>query len=114
MELNFYSNPLELLNLGETNPSKYYYILLGSYVLYKDYPYFYDSCLGASKKLKVISSKIMQLDVSNNKLQSLDVSECSALTTLSCTENPLEDIFVKKGQSIEISTDNMDVVKDVE
>jgi len=91
-ELYYYGNPLEVLNLGDVNPSYYYYNYnsdTNSY-LYKDYPYFRNGWLGSSTKLKVISTKITKLDVSSNNLQSLDVSECPALTELDYNGNPLE------------------------
>jgi len=89
-------NPLEVLNLRDVNPSRYYY---DSYS-YKDYPYFYDGRLGSSTKLKVISTKITKLKISSNKLQSLDVRECPALTNLDCSSNQLTTLDVSNNTAL--------------
>ncbi len=71
-------NPIEMLNLGEVNPG-----------LHLDY-----GGLVSSTKLKVRGTKITDLNVSKNKLQSLDVSECPALRDLDCSDNQLTTLDV--------------------
>ena len=78
--LDCYNNPLELLNLGDTNFTS---------------QNFYNE-LGSSTKFKIISSKITKLDVRQNELQSLDVSECPALERLDCNYNQLTELDVSK------------------
>ncbi len=80
IELLCSNNPLEMLNLGDADVNlKYNNNSLG---------------LGSSTKMKVIGTKITKLDVSNNKLQSLNVSECPALVYLNCEYNQLTSLNV--------------------
>ena len=83
-DLSCYSNPLELLNLGDVKPKRFYYDIAS----HRYYPYLYNS-LGESIRLKVISSRITELEVSDNQLKFLDVSECPALIKLNCRKNQL-------------------------
>jgi len=99
-KLDCSSNPLEVLNLGDVNPSHYYHDYGYVYSSCKDYPHFADGRLGSSTKLKVISTKITELDVSMNNLQSLDVSECPALTELYCYRNQLTTLDVSKNTAL--------------
>ena len=43
------------------------------------------------------------LSCADNQLTSLDVSGCTALATLDCYSNPIEIIYMKRGQEIDIS-----------
>ena len=86
----WYGNQFEYINMGDANPTRCYYSSFED----ESYPYFDDGFLGSSTKLKVVSSKITQLEVRGNNLQSLDVSECPALTSLSCNSNQLTSLNI--------------------
>lgn len=90
-DLSCYSNPLELLNLGDVKPKRFYYAIAS----HRYYPYLYNS-LGESARLKVISSRITELEVSDNQLKFLDVSECPALIKLNCRKNQLAVLDVSR------------------
>lgn len=90
-DLACYSNPLEVLNLGDVKPKRFYYAISS----HRYYPYFYNS-LEESMRLKVISSRITELEVSDNQLKFLDVSECPALIKLNCRMNQLAVLDVSQ------------------
>lgn len=72
-------NPLEILNIGNFDVLSMYFTNGG---------------LKTSANFKIISSKITNLMVDDNKLQSLDVSGCPSLTELDCSNNLLVDLDV--------------------
>lgn len=90
--LTYLSNPLEVLNLGDVNPKKYYYQQafgvpgLSKFQSYPSIPSTIYNGYVTSQSLKIISTKIKRLYIKfQSSLQNLDISECTALETLEVT-----------------------------
>ena len=91
------NNPFEEINLGDVASITFHNYAAG----YKttDYPYLRNA-LNNSTKLKITSSRYSRLDVSNNQLESLDISQSPNIQELYCTYNNLTALDVTRHRQL--------------
>ena len=91
------NNPFEEINLGDVASITFHNYIAG----YKttDYPYLRNA-LNNSTKLKITSSRYSRLDVSNNQLESLDISQSPNIQELYCTYNNLTALDVTRHRQL--------------
>lgn len=96
-DLIWHNNPFEEINLGDVASITFHNYAAG----YKttDYPYLRNA-LNNSTKLKITSSRYSRLDVSNNQLESLDISQSPNIQELYCTYNNLTALDVTRHRQL--------------
>lgn len=85
-QIECYNNPLENIILGDVSPK------FSTPELLEDYPIFPNGTLRESKKLKISSLRIKKLVINGNIIESLDLSETTALEVLHCEQNSIKEL----------------------
>ena len=96
-ELIWHNNPFEEINLGDVASITFHNYAAGHKTT--DYPYLRNA-LNNSTKLKITSSRYSRLDVSNNQLESLDISQSPNIQELYCTYNNLTALDVTRHRQL--------------
>lgn len=99
-ELIWHNNPFEEINLGDVASITFHnYAAIYDPTKTTDYPYLRNA-LNNSTKLKITSSRYSRLDVSNNQLESLDISQSPNIQELYCTYNNLTALDVTRHRQL--------------
>lgn len=99
-ELIWHNNPFEEINLGDVASITFHnYAAIYDPTKTTDYPYLRNA-LNNSTKLKITSSRYSRLDVSNNQLESLDISQSPNIQELYCTYNNLTTLDVTRHRQL--------------
>lgn len=92
--LSWYNNPFEDINLGDiASINKFHNYATPNSVKATDYPAL-DCALNNSTKLKFTSTRYSRLNVSDNQLESLDISQSPNIQELYCRNNDLTTLDV--------------------
>ena len=99
-DLIWHNNPFEEINLGDVASITFHnYAAIYDPTKTTDYPYLRNA-LNNSTKLKITSSRYSRLDVSNNQLESLDISQSPNIQELYCTYNNLTTLDVTRHRQL--------------
>lgn len=99
-DLIWHNNPFEEINLGDVASITFHnYAAIYDPTKTTDYPYLRNA-LNNSTKLKITSSRYSRLDVSNNQLESLDISQSPNIQELYCTYNNLITLDVTRHRQL--------------
>ena len=99
-DLIWHNNPFEEINLGMLHPLHFTTMLQSMIQLKQRTIHICAMLLNNSTKLKITSSRYSRLDVSNNQLESLDISQSPNIQELYCTHNNLTTLDVTRHRQL--------------